>query len=58
MASPESGTTGGHVASWFALVREERATQILAGLKANNVRLGAGNSVAVRLVAEARPTWA
>ena len=50
MASPESGTTGGHVASWFAWYGEDRATQILVGLKANEVRLVAGNSVAVRLV--------
>jgi iron(III) transport system substrate-binding protein len=52
MASPESGTTGGHVASWFAWYGEERAQQILAGLKANDVRLVAGNSVVVRLVAD------
>jgi len=51
MASPESGTTGGHVACWFAWYGQERAEQILAGLKANDVRLAAGNSVAVRLVA-------
>jgi len=51
MASPESGTTGGHVASWFAWYGAERAEQILAGLKANQVRLVAGNSVAVRMVA-------
>jgi iron(III) transport system substrate-binding protein len=51
MASPEFGTTSGHVASWFAYYGPERATQILERLKANQVRLVAGNSTAVRVVA-------
>lgn len=51
MASPAFGTTGGDVASWFAHYGPTRARQILAGLKANEVRLVSGNSTAVRLVA-------
>lgn len=51
MASPEFGTTCGHVASWFAYYGPRRATEILTGLKANGVRLVAGNSAAVRVVA-------
>jgi len=51
MAAPEFGTTGGDVASWFAHYDSARATKILEGLKANNIRLVAGNSTAVRMVA-------
>lgn len=51
MASPEFGTTSGHVAAWFAHYGPERATQILEGLKANGVRLVDGNSTALRAVA-------
>jgi len=51
MASPEFGTTGGDVASWFAHYGPERARQILQGLKDNEIRLVAGNSTAVRMVA-------
>jgi len=51
MAAPEFGTTGGDVASWFAHYGAQRAEEILRGLKANEVRLVAGNSVAVRMVA-------
>ena len=51
MASPEFGTTSGHIAGWFAFYGPQRAEEILAGLKANGVRLVAGNSVAVRVVA-------
>lgn len=51
MAEPEFGTTGGDVASWFAHYGRERAEEILRGLKANEVRLVAGNSVAVRMAA-------
>jgi iron(III) transport system substrate-binding protein len=51
MASPEFGTTGGDVASWFAHYDSARATEILKGLKANDIRLVAGNSTAVRMVA-------
>lgn len=51
MASPEFGTTSGHVAAWFAWYGKERAMKILEGLKANGLRLVAGNSTAVRLVA-------
>jgi len=51
MAEPEFGTTGGDVASWFVHYGPERARAILEGLKANEVRLAAGNSTAVRMVA-------
>jgi len=51
MASPEFGTTGGDVASWFAHYGPARAEQIIEGLKANDMRLVAGNSTAVRMVA-------
>ena len=51
MAEPEFGTTGGDVASWFAHYGAQRAEEILRGLKANEVRLVAGNSVAVRMAA-------
>lgn len=51
MATPEFGTTGGDVASWFAHYGVDRAREILRGLKANKVRLVAGNSTAVRMVA-------
>ncbi len=51
MADPEFGTTAGHVASLFVHYGEARAEEILRGLKANGVRLVAGNSTAVRMVA-------
>jgi len=51
MASPRFGTTGGDVASWLAHYGPARAREILAGLKANDVRVVDGNSVAVRMVA-------
>jgi len=51
MASPEFGTTGGDVASWFVHYGPARAKQILEELKANDIRLVAGNSTAVRMVA-------
>jgi len=51
MAAPEFGTTGGDVASWFAHYGPDRAREILEALKQNAVRLVAGNSTAVRMVA-------
>jgi len=51
MAAPEFGTTGGDVASWFAHYDSARATETLERLKANDIRLVAGNSIAVRMVA-------
>jgi len=51
MAAPEFGTTGGDVSSWFAHYDLVRATETLEGLKANGIRLVAGNSTAVRMVA-------
>ena len=51
MANPQFGTTGGDVASWFAHYGTARARGILTGLKANEVRLVEGNSIAVRMVA-------
>jgi iron(III) transport system substrate-binding protein len=51
MASPEFGTTGGDVASWFAHYGSDRAREILHRLKDNGVRLVSGNSIAVRMVA-------
>ncbi|MBN2581800.1 MAG: extracellular solute-binding protein [Planctomycetes bacterium] len=52
MAEPQFGTTGGHVASWFVLYGPERAKEMLRTLKANEVRLVAGNSTVVRMVAQ------
>jgi len=51
MAAPEFGTTGGDVASWYAHYDSALATKTLEGLKANDIRLVAGNSTAVRMVA-------
>jgi len=51
MATPEFGTTGGDVASWFAHYGLDRAREILQALKANEVRLVEGNSTAVKMVA-------
>lgn len=50
MATPTFGTTGGDVASWFAHYGNERAIEILKGLKANDIRLVSGNSTAVKMV--------
>jgi iron(III) transport system substrate-binding protein len=50
MARPSRGTTGGDVASWFVEYGPEKATEILRGLKANEIRFVEGNSVAVRMV--------
>ena len=50
MATPEFGTTGGDVASWFAHYGFDRAREILHALKANRMWLVAGNSTAVRMV--------
>ena len=50
MATPTFGTTGGDVSSWFAHYGEERAEEILRGLKDNGIRLVTGNSTAVRMV--------
>lgn len=54
MARPTAGTTGGDVASWFAHYGPGRAREILAGLKANGIRIVEGNSTAVRFVANGR----
>lgn len=51
MGAPEFGTTGGDIASWFVHYGPQRAREILAGLKANNVRLVDGNSKVVRMIA-------
>ena len=51
MADPRFGTTGGDVASWFAHYGGKQAEAILKGLKSNDVRIVAGNSTAVRMVA-------
>lgn len=51
MARPTFGTTGGDVASWFAHYGEDKARRIIAGLKANDVRIASGNSDAARMVA-------
>ncbi len=51
MAAPEFGTTGGDVASWFAHYDTAKAKETLEALKANEIRLVAGNSTAVRMVA-------
>ncbi len=51
MATPEFGTTGGDVASWFANYGNERAKKILQQLKVNKIRIVDGNSTAVRMIA-------
>jgi iron(III) transport system substrate-binding protein len=51
MASPEFGTTGGDVASWFAHYGPARTGEILHALKLNDMRLVSGNSTAVRMIA-------
>jgi iron(III) transport system substrate-binding protein len=51
MARPSFGTTGGHVASWFALFGPDRAETFLRQLRDNEVRLVEGNSQVVRAVA-------
>jgi iron(III) transport system substrate-binding protein len=51
LASPEFGTTGGGVASWFAFYGDQEAERILQALKANETRLVEGNSTAVRMIA-------
>ncbi|MEN8127746.1 MAG: extracellular solute-binding protein [Planctomycetota bacterium] len=50
MARPQFGTTGGDVASWFALYGKEEAEKILQRLKNNGIRIVSGNSTAVRMV--------
>ena len=50
MATPEFGTTGGDVASWFAHYGFDRARKILEALKVNRIRLVPGNSTAVRMI--------
>jgi iron(III) transport system substrate-binding protein len=50
MARPQFGTTGGDVASWFALYGKEEAEKILQRLEDNGVRIVNGNSTAVRMV--------
>ena len=50
MARPEFGTTAGDVASWFVHYGKDRASEILRGLRDNDVHLVAGNSTAVRWV--------
>lgn len=50
MARPEFGTTAGDVASWFVHYGKKHATELLQGLKDNDVHLVAGNSTAVRWV--------
>ena len=51
MASPEFGTTGGDVASWFVHYGPAKTDEILHALKLNEIRLVSGNSTAVRMVA-------
>ncbi|MEJ2647147.1 MAG: extracellular solute-binding protein [Sedimentisphaerales bacterium] len=50
MASAESGTTGGDVASWFAHYGSEKASEILKKLKENEITIVSGNSTAVKWV--------
>lgn len=51
MATPNFGTTGGDVASWFAHYGPERAESLLKALAANQIEIVSGNSTAVRMVA-------
>ena len=51
IANPAFGTTGGHVASWFAQYGPDRAEEILRGLKANDIHIAKGNSDAVQRIA-------
>jgi iron(III) transport system substrate-binding protein len=50
MARPQFGTTGGDVASWFALYGKDEAVEILKDLRDNDIRIVSGNSTAVRMV--------
>ena len=50
MATPEFGTTGGDVASWFAHYGSDGARKILEELKVNKIRLVPSNSSAVRMI--------
>ena len=52
MARPQFGTTGGDIASWLAHYGRDRTLGILRGLRGNQVRLVAGNSNVVRVVAQ------
>ncbi|KPK80755.1 MAG: hypothetical protein AMJ81_11425 [Phycisphaerae bacterium SM23_33] len=54
MAKPQFGTTGGCVSSWFVHYGQQRAEQILSGLKANRIQVLPSNSQAVRAVADGR----
>ncbi len=54
MAMPLAGTTSGDVASWYVHYGPDRAEEILRGLKANQVKLAAGNSHAVRMLSTGR----
>jgi iron(III) transport system substrate-binding protein len=51
MSSPEFGSTSGHMASLFAFYGPARAKALLEGFRANQLRLVASNSMAVRKVA-------
>lgn len=51
MATPNFGTTGGDVASWFAHYGPNRAKGFLRALAANEIVLASGNSTAVKMVA-------
>jgi len=54
MATPTFGTTGGDVSSWFVHYGQERAKEILQGLKGNDIQLVEGNSTAVQWLATGR----
>jgi len=58
IADPNFGTTRGHVASLFAALGSDNAARFLRDLKANDVRVVASNSQAVREVTDGRARYA
>lgn len=52
MATPNFGTTGGDVASWFVHYGPDRAEMFLKALAANEIVLASGNSTAVKMLAQ------
>ena len=58
MAKPLFGTTASHVACWFALLGEQRAADLLASFKANDVQIAAGNKACAEMVGAGRLAFA
>jgi iron(III) transport system substrate-binding protein len=58
IAKPLFGTTASHIACLFALLGEQKAADLLAGLRANDVQIVAGNKACAELVAAGRLAFA